>query len=157
MNVIKLGLISAVVFYCILWAFTWILPNNSVVSRAVNSAVDPDSLKMVLTNHNSLKKILLGENSAASVAFAERNYFYNDQKITHREANSDTIFFQVDHLTKAPLRGGIALYRISTDSTAVQLFYVFRAKWYKPWEKFKMMYNDKAVGSLMDSALQRLP
>ncbi len=112
---------------------------------------------MVLLNPTSLKTILLGDNATATVAFAERNYFYNDQKITHRESNSDTIFFQVDNLTKAPLKGGIAMYRVSTDSTAVQLFYVFRAKWYKPWEKFKMMYNDKAVGDLMDGALQRLP
>ncbi len=157
MNVIKLGLISAVVFYCILWAFTIILPNNTIVSRAVNSAVKPDSLKTVLSNQVSLKSILLGDNSTASVAFTERNYYYNDQKIFHRESNSDTIFFQVDNLTKDPLKGGIAMYRISSDSTAVQLFYVFRAKWYKPWDKFKMMYNDKAVGTLMDSALQRLP
>lgn len=157
MNVIKLGLISAVVFYGILWAFTWILPNSTIVSRAVNSAVNPDSLALVLKNQASLKDVLLGKSSNASVRFTERSYYYDDQKITHRENNSDTIFFQVDNLTKATLKGGIAMYRISTDSTAVQLFYVFRAKWYKPWEKFKMMYNDKAVGTLMDSALERLP
>lgn len=157
MNIIKLGLISAFVFYFILWAFTWILPNNTIVSRAVNSAVNPDSLKAILSTPASLKTILLGDNSSASVAYTERNYFYNDQKMAVREANSDTIFFQIDNLTKAPLKGGLAIYRITTDSTAVQLYYVFRAKWYKPWEKFKMMYNDKAVGTLMENALQRLP
>lgn len=157
MNVIKLGLISFFVFYVILWLFSSILPNSSIVSRAANSVIKPDSLKVALSNTTLLHEVLLGGNEHASVKLTGRNYFIADQKITLREANSDTLFFEVDSLTKNPLQGGIAFFRPSADSTAVQLFYVFRASWYKPWEKFRMMYNDKAIGPLMDSAVLRLP
>lgn len=160
MKIVKLGLISAVIFSLLFWAITLLFPSNTVVSRAANMDVKADSLMRIMrSNQLSLQTLLADTSSTLKVAAADIP-FYEDNLFNalNKEAipSADTIFFGVKQQGHLLVEGGIATYQLAADSATVQLFYVFQTPWYNPLRKMKMMMADKAYGPGLDSSLARL-
>jgi hypothetical protein len=157
MRLIKLGLISIVVFYLLIWAITLLFPNVTVLSRVINIAGNNDSLaNQIKTNRIPYSEWLTSNNEAVDVRSSDISFYENDLFNSERQENADTIYFELRHRQQAFLRGGLGLYQLSKDSVTTQLFYVFKTHWYKPWEKMAQMGNDTKYGGQIDSALARL-
>lgn len=160
MKLIKLGLISILVFTILLWGITLMFPSNTVISRAVNVYGNADSLyRKLKSNEVSINSILTsGETGlslqAADIPFYEDNLFnaLNQSAVP----SADTLFFRMSFKGKAIAEGGIALYQLVPDSATTQIYYVFQTPWYQPLKKMKMMVADKVYGPGLDSALLRL-
>lgn len=160
MKLIKLALISVVVFSMLLWGITLMFPSNTVISRATNVHGKADSIfGKIKTNEISPRTIIAPEASgvslqAADIPFYEDNLFnaLNQSAVP----NADTLFFRVNFKGKAIAEGGMAFYQLAADSATAQIFYVFQTPWYQPLKKMKMMVADKVYGPGLDSALLRL-
>jgi hypothetical protein len=160
MKLIKLALISLVVFTVLLWGITLMFPSNTVISRAANVYGKADSLfNKMKTNEISLSSILATKDSGVSLQAADIP-FYEDNLFNALNSSAlpaaDTLFFRVNYGGKAIAEGGMAFYQLATDSATAQVFYVFQTPWYQPLKKMKMMVADKVYGPSLDSALLRL-
>lgn len=157
MRILKLGIISVIVFYFLIWAITLLFPNVTVVSRAINIAGSKDTLAHnIRSNRISYSQWLTGGNTEVDVRASDISFYENNLFNAERDMHADTIYLELLHQQQAFLQGGIGLYQLSPDSTTTQLFYVFRTHWYKPWEKMGQLINDAKYGSHMDSALLKL-
>jgi hypothetical protein len=159
MKLIKLALISIVVFTILLWGITLMFPSNTVISRATNIHGNADSLlKQLKTNEVSLNKILATYDSGMSIQAADIPFYEDNLFNTLNQGavpGADTLFFRVNHKGKALAEGGLAFYQLASDSATAQFFYVFQTPWYQPLKKMKMMVADKVYGPGLDSALLR--
>jgi hypothetical protein len=157
MRLIKLALISLVVFYMLIWAITFLFPNVTVLSRAINIAGSKDSVaSKIKTNVIPYRVWLTNNNDKVDVHTSDISFYENDLFNAERQPNADTIYFEMVHQKESFLKGGLGLYQLSKDSATAQLFYVFRTKWYKPWEKMAQIANDAKYGGQMDAALSKL-
>ncbi|MCU0395793.1 MAG: hypothetical protein MUF29_07770 [Chitinophagaceae bacterium] len=160
MKLVKLGLISVLVFGLLFWGITLLFPSNTVISRVTSIAGRSDSLAASIRNNEvSLQQLLAAGHAdlrvqAADIPFYENNLFQPGAGAAMPDA--DTIFFRVNQRGKMVAEGGLAFYQLEADSTTTQLFYVFQTPWYNPLQKMKMMMADKAFGPGMDSTLLRL-
>jgi hypothetical protein len=157
MRIIKLGVISFVIFYSLIWCITLLFPNVTVLSRVINIAGKKDSLAhSIKSNRISYNQWLTDASTGVDVRTSDISFYNNDLFNAERQANADTIYFELRHQQQTFLKGGIGLYQLSDDSTTTQLFYVFETHWYKPWEKMAQVMNDAKYGGHMDSALLKL-
>ncbi|MBC8033549.1 MAG: hypothetical protein H7Y03_05350 [Chitinophagaceae bacterium] len=109
MKIIKLGLISFVVFSIMLLCFSAIIPSEIRISRAENMRASPKDLEQMLQTMKT-----------------KDSFPYNWQ-----------------------------IYPFDTITT-VQLYYDFRIKWYRPWEKLGSITYDKQLGPVMEKELAAL-
>lgn len=157
MNYIKLGLISAIVLYCIIWAITLIFPNVTVMSRVVNIGGEANQVTPLIKNETiPYSQWLTSGNTGMQVKTGENSFYTSDLYNAEPMANADTLYFEMIHEQRRFLTGGIGFYNLSPDSTTTQLFYVFETQWYKPWQKMAQLINDTRYGAHMDSSLARL-
>lgn len=159
MKLIKLGLLSVLVFGMLFWGITLLFPANTVISRVRNiGAAETALAKSLQTNFISAKTLLVGNEpmlvKTADIPFYENNLF--NSLSAQATPHADTLFFQIEKDAAIIAKGGIAFYQLQSDSTTTQMFYVFQTPWYKPLLKMKMMLADKAYGPGLDSALKRL-
>lgn len=159
MKLIKLGLLSVLIFGLLFWGITLLFPANTVISRVKNIGAKESILAHSLrTNLISVKTLLVGDLpmqvKTADIPFYENNLF--NSLSAQATPNADTLFFQIEKNASVIAKGGIAFYQLQSDSTTTQMFYVFQTPWYKPLLKMKMMVADKAYGPGLDSALKRL-
>jgi len=157
MRIVKLGLISLVVFYMLIWAITLLFPNVTIVSRAINIAGKKDSISsMIKSNEISYSSWLTTGLEKVDVRSSDISFYENDLFNAESQANADTVYIQLSQEPGKALNGGIGLYQLQPDSATVQLFYVFHTKWYQPWDKMAQIANDAKYGGHLDSALHRL-
>lgn len=157
MRIIKLGLISAVVFYLLIWAITLLFPNVNVLSRAVNIAGNIAQVKQLIkSNTIPYSAWLTATNKDVDVRTSDISFYENDLFNAERQPNADTIYFEMRHKQQSFIKGGIGLYQLYPDSATTQLYYVFETHWYMPWEKMAQVANDAKYGGQMDAALQKL-
>ncbi len=155
MKFIKLGLISIVVFYLLIWAITFLFPNTTVMSRAINIAGSKDSLEHLMKNNAIPYTEWLTTNNV-DIKTGDVSFYRNDLFNAERDLNADTIYFEISNSQRQVMKGGIGLYQLAKDSATVQLFYVFKTKWYKPWDKMAQIANDTKYGGHMEAALKKL-
>lgn len=159
-RLIKLALLSALLFSCLLLGITLLFPFNTVTSRAANLPGKSDSLlRAVRSNQWPLRHILTGSREgltvrAADIPFYEGPLFKTDNAADMPKA--DTLFFRIDQGVKPLVSGGLAFYQLQADSVTVQCFYVFQTPWYKPLHKFRMIMADKIYGPGLDSSMIRM-
>ncbi len=157
MQIIKLGLISVVMFYLLIWAMSLVLPKVNIMSRAINIAGSKDSISAKLGDGRiSYGNWLTNNNPQVELQTGSKSFYKNNLFNAERQENADTIYFEMRHQQQAFLRGGLGLYQLSEDSATAQLFYVFHTSWYKPWEKMAQMLNDAKYGGQMEEALGKL-
>ena len=157
MRIVKLGLISLVVFYFLIWAITLLFPNVTIVSRALNIAGNKDTIaSRIKSNKIPYASWLTTGLQQVDVRSSDISFYENDLFNAESQANVDTVYIQLTQPPAQVLNGGIGLYQLQPDSATVQLFYVFHTKWYKPWDKMAQIANDAKYGSHLDSALMRL-
>ncbi|MBU6262833.1 MAG: hypothetical protein KGO00_07525 [Bacteroidetes bacterium] len=146
MRAIKLGLISAVVFFALFTLGGLLLPSHNVVSRAVNIKAKPGSILPLVQNTSEWHLWIEGIDSSAM-----------QQKQTIQIISvSDTLIVanwktaEANYTTKFRF-----IYIPGQAVTIVQWQFEQEVKWY-PWERLSSLMNDKILGTLMEKNLAKL-
>ncbi len=134
MKYIKLFFISVVVFGVMLFCISLLFPSNTIVSRAVNIAIN-----------KSPRNILLSDLYRTA---------YSDSSSINSLKESDTLLVQTPFASH--IQQGVAIYDTHSDSTAVQVFYKIHVPTYKFWDKFGLMLNETKYGPSLDSAIKKI-
>lgn len=157
MKLIKLGIISVIVFSLLIWGITLLFPGTTVISRVRNLPGSSQKLQQGLAqNAYPYHTWLVPDSGGFDVRTADIPFYNDDLYNLEPQPNADTLFLSIRQGDKPPLQGGIGFYQLRPDSVTTQLFFVFQTPWYKPWEKMRMMMVDRQYGPQMDSALSRL-
>ena len=146
MRAIKLGLISAVVFFALFTLGGLLLPSHNVVSRAVNIKAKPGSILPLVQNTSEWHLWIEGIDS---------NSMQQKQTIQIISV-SDTLIVanwktaEANYTTKFRF-----IYNPGQAVTIVQWQFEQEVKWY-PWERLSSLMNDKILGTLMEKNLAKL-
>jgi hypothetical protein len=146
MRVIKLGIISVVVFFVLFTLGGLLLPSHNIVSRAVNIKAKPTSILPLVQDKAEWHLWIEGMDSATVNKRQQIQIIsVSDSLIV---ANWNTA--DVNYTTKFRL-----IYNAGQAVTIVQWQFEQDIKWY-PWERLSSLMNDKILGTLMEKNLARL-
>ena len=146
MRFIKLGLISAVVFFVLFTLGGLLLPSHNVVSRAVNIKAKPAAILPLMQDKNLWQLWMEGMDSSS----------VNKRQHIQITSVSDSLIVanwktaEVIYTTKFRL-----IYNTGQAVTIVQWQFEQDVAWY-PWERLSSLMNDKILGTLMEKNLARL-
>lgn len=156
MRLIKLGVISVVVMFVVIYLLSLLIPSHSIVSRAITIDVPMDSVKIKLNDLRQWESwnALLRDSSLGKINFQEKSVQSGRMNIELVSADSGLI------KTRWKRGGQDAV--VSTHSltqagnaTIVQWYFDFKLKWY-PWEKFGSIVFDNEIGPPMEASLEQL-
>ena len=146
MRVVKLGIISVVVFFVLFTIGGLLLPSHNIVSRAVNIKAKPISIMPLVQNKAKWYLWMEGMDSAT----------LNKRQQIQITSVSDSLIVanwntaEVNYTTKFRL-----IYNAGQAVTIVQWQFEQEVAWY-PWERISSLMNDKILGTLMEKNLARL-
>jgi len=146
MRVIKLGIISVIVFFVLFTLGGLLLPSHNVVSRAVNIKAKPVSILPLVQDKKQWYLWMEGMDSATVDKRQQVQIIsVSDSLIV---ANWNTA--EASYTTKFRL-----IYNTDQSVTIFQWQFEQEVAWY-PWERLSSLMNDKILGTLMEKNLARL-
>ena len=138
-RVLKLGFISLIVIFIILYLISLLIPSTVRVSRAINIEADKKFIYPLLADTLNWKKW---------------NDLKNDKiKVDLLPSDSNLLHSKWSYGNRS-IKGFYRLERIG-DVTVVQWYFEFGLKWY-PWEKFGSITFEKQFGPPMERSLINL-
>lgn len=144
MRIIKLGIISAIVFFCIITAFSLFIPSHVRISRATNIKNEKDSVLRLIKDSTRWKEW----NPAFS---SSNNQTVIDSKFI--TLTDSLVIAELRQGNKKPVINGWQIYSVpQADSLTLQWYMDFHLKWY-PWKKFESLFFDNVYGSMMEQGL----
>jgi hypothetical protein len=143
MRLFKLAVISAVAFFSLLCAFTFLLPSKIRISRAIDIASNREKVLPLVQQLNLWK----GWNV----------YLQNDStKFNVRLLSiTDTLVTSSWRVDEKTFLSGLAIYENRAGTTTVQWYFDIQLRWY-PWEKIASIVYDQQMGSNMQESLVKL-
>ena len=138
-RIFKLGIISLIVIFIILYLISLLIPSTVRISRAINIESDKKNIYPLLAdtvnwkNWNEVKNDLIG----VQLISADSNLIHTRWTYGDRSING---FYRLEKIS---------------DVTVVQWYFEFNLKWY-PWEKFGSITFEKQFGPPMESSLIKL-
>jgi len=139
MRVVKLGIISLIVLFVILYLMSLMIPSHVRISRAINieGNVSEVSPYVVDTNEWQRWNEMKNQQIAVSVKSKDTVHITTVWTYNNRSVESTMRLHPVGNVT------------------IVQWFFDFRLNWY-PWEKFGSITFEKQFGPPMESSLTKL-
>jgi hypothetical protein len=157
MRVLKLGLISVVIFGVLIYLFSLIIPDHVRISRAINIAVAKDTLSRFISDMRTWEQwnemVFVQDSSAGK--YDSKSYNGRKLQIDLVSANSDSVITNWQHGSSETIRSGFNLVQSLSDTTVAQWYFDFHLKWY-PWEKFGSIIFDQQLGPAMEKSLRNL-
>lgn len=162
-NLIKSGLICAVLFFLVLTGVSLLFPSHQRVSRAINIAAPAGKTHAVLDDLRSwddwngfIRGTPLTRRSFSIPASGKGAVLRSDQlNITITASTPDSVLIDWDQVGGRRFTGGFNLMQLGADSLTVQWWFDFRFRWY-PWEKFGSLVYDQKLGPVMEESLAGL-
>ena len=143
MRLVKLAIISVIVFSLLITGISLFFPSHVRISKAIDISASKDSLMNQISDATNWKKWYPGADSAAILPV-----------IT---AVTDTSVLANSTMMKG--RKGITgwnVYEAAIPNTVtVQWYMDFHLRWY-PWEKFSSLLLEKRYGAMMEQGLSKL-
>jgi hypothetical protein len=154
MRFIKLLIISVVVIFLLLTAFSSLLPSTVRISRAIDISEKPSRIMEELSNMQKWNE------------WNEYTKTLTDKQVTTDSIHSALLSVSVTsstastittnwHQQNRPSFPGVFNLTAGRSFTTVQWYFEFHLKWY-PWEKFASIIYDKELGPEMQESLQNL-
>lgn len=138
-RIIKLGFISFIVFFILLFLMSLLIPSNIRVSRAINIESSKDSIAPYLSDTRKWPK--WSEINSDSI------------EVRLLKAGQDSINMRWKYMGRT-ITSSFVMYE-SAGITVVQWYFDFHLQWY-PWEKFGSITFDKQFGGPMENSLNNL-
>jgi hypothetical protein len=154
MRIIKLILISAVVFFLLLTAITSLMPSSIRVSRAIDINAPASIIKEHIANLNGWDY------------WEEYTHSFTNKKISPTKIEADSITVTLQQVSDTLITtlwqqngnhfiGGYTIIKQQENLTTVQSYYDFTLAWY-PWEKLQGIIYDERLGPGMEKSLKQL-
>ena len=138
-RVLKLGFISLIVIFIILYLMSLLIPSTVRVSRAINIEADKKFVYPLLADTVNWKKWndLKNDKIKIDLLPSDSNLLHSKWSYGNREISG---FYRLEKIG---------------DVTVVQWYFEFGLKWY-PWEKFGSITFEKQFGPPMERSLINL-
>ncbi|WP_276481151.1 SRPBCC family protein [Paraflavitalea pollutisoli] len=156
MRFVKLGLISIVGLFIVIFAISLLIPGEIRVSRAVNIIAPKDSIHDRLADLRHWKQwnALTNVAGVLNQQYAANTITSDELTVKLREARADSITTTWQQKEGRTIESGFNLHTVD-NTTVVQWYFDFHLKWY-PWEKFGSIIFDKQLGPPMEQSLAEL-
>ena len=147
MRVIKLALISFIVFFLLLTVISLFIPSSIRISKATNVYASPEQALNFIkdtSRWNDWQPLY-----QQLVAQQRTDHF----DITMLNQSDSSVQFQTRYKGQSPIVNGFQVYRFpTTDSLTVQWYMDFKLPWY-PWQKFGSLFYENTYGQMMQNGL----
>lgn len=156
MRLVKLGLISGVVLFLLIFLLSLLIPSHSLVSRAITIHAPADSVKARLMDLRQWEQwnALLKDTALGNVEFASETIGTAHMKIRLLSVDSASVKTEWKREGQEPVISTMTI-TPSGDATVLQWYFDFHLNWY-PWEKFGSIVFDKELGPPMEASLDQL-
>jgi hypothetical protein len=155
MRLLKLGLISIVIFFLLLTAIASLFPSDIIVSRAVNITANKNAVANYIANYNQWNLWMEGakQSELKVVAQDSTKAFYGTIIIQRLSAANN--IWKHEWKGKSTTQYSTIQLIEKDNITIVQWQFEQLVKWYF-WQKFGSMMNDKILGTTMEQSLDNL-
>lgn len=144
MRIIKLGLISFIFIFIIIFFISLLFPSHIRISRATNLPNQRDSIFSLLKNEKVWHPAYHDSSSSLQMSQLQRKMM---------EETHSTLEYQLQQPGKKVVISGWEVYgTTSSDSLTLQWYMDFTLSWY-PWEKFSSLFYEKTYGAMMEQGL----
>ena len=154
MRVIKLGLISLIVFGIIVYLFSLFIPSHVRISRAMTiarSKADISSYIADMRTWSEWNQMIISQDSSSG-NFGNKLYKSPRLKVEIVNASEDSVITNWQYRSSDPIKSGFYLVQSLSDTTVTQWYFDFHLDWY-PWEKFGSIIFDQELGPPMEKSL----
>ncbi len=159
MGVIRLALISIIVFALIITGISLFIPSHIRVSKAVDITASKDSVMKQISDAANWKNWYPGADTATFYMVADKVRGIstgNGQVLKITSVNDSTVLAMNTGPNAKRGESGWNIFNNGTPNTVtVQWFMDFHLRWY-PWEKFSSLLLEKRYGPMMEQGLDKL-
>ncbi len=159
MRVIKLGLISIVVFALLITGFSLFFPSNIRISKAIDINASKDSIMFQISNIENWKNWFPGADSAELImkdGEIKGIRTLNKQQLIVNEITDSTVLAISKNPGFKDGKSGWNFIPAAVPNTiTIQWYMDFHLHWY-PWEKFSSLLLEKRYGPLLEIGLSNL-
>lgn len=152
MRLIKLALISFVVFFLVITAISWMFPSHIRISKAVTISSHTDSAMQLINDFKQWPRwhpAFQGQNVDSVLR-------KNDIRLTRIVKTDSLITMNWQRGNNRPVVNSWQIHRFGTaDSVALQWYMDFDLKWY-PWQKFASLTYESTYGRYMEQGLKNI-
>ena len=156
MRLVKLGIISVIVLFAVVYLMSLLIPSHIRVSRAVNISAPKDSLRAKLADFQQWKQWneLISKEDSDHVQCFTDSITSPQTTVIKQSVTVDTLFTTWRQQNKRSLQSTFA-WQLHGDVLIVQWYFDFQLRWY-PWEKIGSIVFDKQLGPPMEKSLDNL-
>lgn len=146
MKLIKLAIISFVLLFGLLTAFSLLIPSTVRISKAIDLTAPKDSVRRFITDTTQWR--------------SWHPAYQNNQKqqaIINIDSVTDSLITAtISSPGKNSLHNGWQFYtHADRESYTLQWYIDFRLRWY-PWEKFGSLFYESTYGKMVEQGLSNL-
>ena len=155
MRILKLFVLTLVIFGLLILALSLLFPSNVRISRAINIAAPKENVRQQLAKIDQWPgwNVMVGQ-ELTNVVVSDSSFSSDQMKIRLLSVSPDTIRTHWNRGSHETIQSGFTL-MYAADSTVVQWYFDFKLNWY-PWEKFGSIVFDKQLGPVMETSLSNL-
>lgn len=156
MRLIKLAIISLIVFALLILFMSLLIPSHVRISRAVNIYQPRQQIILLVGNINSWPEWNEPVKNAAPLQYLpkEQRLIGEKLEIMLTRTTPDSVFSVWRNQHGKEIAGNFS-FQQQGDTTIVQYYFDFYQRWY-PWEKFASINFDKQWGPSMEKSLGNL-
>lgn len=162
-RLVKFLLLSILVLFGVLTAFSLLFSPRLLISRSVNVAASREKVEEAVNDLRHWEKwnvfvrtTPLTGKTFSSPASGKGAFLHSDQlALEIMTATPDSVALDWRLSNGKHFEGGYNILGSEGDSIAVQSWLYFHFRWY-PWEKFGSLVYDKQFGPLMEESLKDL-
>jgi len=159
MRIIKLGIISLIVFFLIITGFSLFIPSHVRVSKAIDITASKDSVMNQLSDAANWKKWFPGGDTAVSIMIDGKIKGIGtggNTGLVITAVNDSAVLTGVIGSKSKSGKSGWNIFDGSRPNTiTVQWYMDFHLRWY-PWEKLSSLLLEKRYGPMMEKGLDNL-
>ena len=152
MRFIKLFIISVVVFFVGITAFSLLFPSHIRLSKAINIHAPADSIFSFIKDTAQWPGWHPGFQNASVGATLQQN----DLSLKSIAMSDTLVAVDLQKGQKLPVRNTWQLHQYNeADSVTLQWYMDFHLRWY-PWQKFSSLFFESTYGRMMEQGLNNL-
>ena len=156
MKLLKLGLISLVIFCLLILGLSLLFPSHIRISRAININAPKDTVQPLVTDFRYWQgwNELIKTSSDSVVHFTDSSISSEKFHVSRLSVEQDTMHIAWKKQGGRVTMSGFTWYSAG-NVTVVQWYFDFQLRWY-PWEKFSSLLLESQVGVPMENSLAGL-
>jgi len=155
MKLLKLGIISIIVFFILFTIIGSLFPANILIARSINISRPADSVSVYINDFNKWNDWMEGAKTGELKVFAKDSthaIFGNTvMALTNKTANS----WRYEWTQGGSTQVTTITLRPAINGCDVQWEYKQHLPWY-PWAKLASVMNDKIIGTALEQNLDNL-